>query len=112
MERRQLLTLCGAGLAGLSGCTIDPRDDPTATAPAETDRVTHTENTTRTTVVEEGTATGADHNTDLSVGFDALQSAVLEIDVDFLKLVYGGQFLYLDLSVESEPAPTLDELRF
>lgn len=111
MERRQLLRFCGAGLAGLSGCTFSAKHDSTATANQETDRLTGTDEPP-TTTVDEGTATGTNPGTDLAIGFDALQPAVVEIDVDFLKLVFGGQFLYLKVSVETGPTPALQDLAF
>lgn len=112
MFRRHLPTLWGAGLAGLAGCVSDQENEQTTPTGADAKPSKTTDSTSPTTTSETDSPTATPHETELAVELDALQPAIVEINVDYLKIVSGGQFLYLDVSVESDPAPSLEDLAF
>lgn len=103
MNRRQLLTLCGAGLAGLAGCNSDQGNERTAPADGDDGLTRHTDSATPT-------ATTPD--TELTVKLDAFQPALVVLSVDHLQMVRSGLFLFLDISVTSGPAPSLSDFSF
>ena len=105
MRRRQVLALCSAGVAGLAGCSSG-RDSGNDTP---TD-VTSTPSTATPTT----TATAAPPETELTVELDALQPALVELDVDYYQLVAedARQYLVLAVDVVSGSPPSRSALTF
>ncbi len=99
MRRRAVLTLCGAGLAALAGCSSEQRGgDPTGDTSAS----------------PTATATPTPLETELTVELDALQPALVELDVDYYRLVTEDARQYLGLAVDvvSGPSPERSDLTF
>ncbi len=99
MHRRAVLSLCGAGLAGLAGCPSrrdGGRDAPTGDT-----------STTPTT-------TATPRETELRVELDALQPALVELNTDYYQLAAESdrQYLVLAVSVVSGPPPPRSALAF
>ncbi|WP_313692156.1 hypothetical protein [Halorarum halobium] len=100
MQRRAVLGLCGAGLAGLAGCSS--RQEGGADTPASETAVSPT-------------ATATTHSErELTVELDALQPALVELDTDYYRLVAerDRQYLVLSVSVVSGSPPSRSALRF
>jgi hypothetical protein len=93
MNRRQVLSLCGVGLAGLAGCQSGS-DEP---GPTETPT---------------GTVTQTPTGPELSVRVESLQPATIGLNVDALTVGGSGQFLYLALSVTDGDPPARSDLTF
>lgn len=96
MHRRRALLLCSAGIAGVGGCLSGQRDDGTVP----------------TTERSPTAATASD--TSLTVELDALQAGFVALDVDAYDVVSDpmSQYLFLNVSVDSGPAPSLSDFRF
>ncbi|AUV83282.1 hypothetical protein C2R22_17880 [Salinigranum rubrum] len=103
MHRRAVLALCGAGLSGLAGCSSEQRGgepaDDTSASP---------------TAASTATATATPPETELRVELDALQPALVELDVDYYRLVAEDDRQYLVLAVDaiSGPPPSRSALVF
>ncbi len=103
MRRRQVLALCGAGIAGLAGCLSDPSGDESPPASGPT-----------ATPTGDGTATPTPPATELSVTVDALQPAFVGLNVDAYGMVSepDSQYLFLGVSVLSGPRPSPSDIVF
>ncbi|WP_435062442.1 hypothetical protein [Halobaculum sp. EA56] len=101
MRRRTVLALCGSGLAG---CTSGQRTGTTTSGDGET---------TTSAGTTSGTATPPD-DVELSVEFDALQPALVALNVDYLDLhsTSSSQYLFLRVSASADPAPARSDLSF
>lgn len=113
VTRRKALRLsgamCGAILAGCTttplGGTNSPPSEPASPTTEDRDHSTPTR------------TTSPPGDADLTVEFDALQPAVVMLDVDYLRFYaepnFGDhQYLYLDVTVDAGPPPSLDEFAF
>lgn len=97
MHRRQFLLSCGGGIAGLAGCLSEQRDDGTvATTDGSPTQTTTALDTSRT------------------VEFSALQAGFIELNVDAYEMVSDpmSQYLFLNVSLNSDTAPSLSDFRF
>lgn len=96
MDRRELLALCSSGIAGVPGC------------------VTSQGNPTRTATSEDSTTSPPDTGSALSVELNALQPAVVTLNVDYLQIhsETGSQYLYLDLAATAGSSPSLSDVAF
>ena len=102
LRRREILALCGAGLAGLAGYASGERDV----------KRTPTDGGDGTATSDSGNApTATPPDTEVRVTFDAPQPAVVELDVDYLRMVSptDHQYPYLDVSVTSGTPPSLPD---
>lgn len=105
MHRREILALCGGGLVGLAGCASRQRDGR---------RTTTNANGTTSTTAGTTRATEPPSGMELTVELDALQPALVVLNVDYLDLYSepSSQYLSLRISAPTDPAPTLSDLSF
>lgn len=111
MNRRQYLSVCGASIAGLAGCSGGPGSDDTPAGPNGSDEPTATPGTADATSTANPTAGGPT----LSVTPDRLQRAVVELtNPDSIGLRGGSdtQYLYLDVAVTAGEPPARSDLEF
>lgn len=103
MHRRELLTLCGAGLASLAGC---------ASRQPEGRRTTDSAGGSTPTTPDTTSQSPTPEDVELTVELDALQPALVVLNVDYLEVHSNSssQYLYLHVSAPTEPAPTLSDL--
>lgn len=102
MDRRQVLTSCAAGIAGLAGCSA--RSDGGATS---TDDGTPTGDVTPTPDGDT-TLTPTPRGAELQVAADALQAGVVGLNVDAYGIVSEAdrQYLFVNVAADSGPPPS------
>lgn len=105
MRRRAVLALCGGGLGSLAGCASRRRDGRQSTASPNGGPSTDAGTTPSTPTPAE---------TELTVELDALQPALVVLNVDYLDLYSNpsSQYLSLRLSVPDGRAPALSDVSF